>query len=170
MIKIINVAQGKITQVTRTYRTGICKYGNALISKAIFWDKQHIQIIDRCWGISFKHGLMGSWEQLRTFILSPVNSLNDRQRAVSNWKTHGKQQGNRADIFMQKHPLNFSQNSALKWEENFPNPVNLLIHQRMTLKHLRDIFTQLTVVLAMSLYNISTFTRKSIFGNLPRIL
>lgn len=36
MIKIINVAQGKITQVTSTYRTGICKYGNALISKAIF--------------------------------------------------------------------------------------------------------------------------------------
>ena len=137
------MAQGKIIQVTRTYHTCICKDGNSLISKAIFWDKQHIQIIDRCWGTSFKHGLMGSWERLRTFILSPVNSLDDRQRVVSNWKTCGKQQGNHADISMQKHLLNFYRISALKWEENFPKPVNLLIHRWMTLKHLTDIFTQL---------------------------
>mgnify|MGYP001801504244 CR=1 FL=1 len=37
----------------------------------------------------------------------------------------------RLEISLQKHPLNFSQNFEMKWEGNFPELVNLSIHQRI---------------------------------------
>ena len=56
------------------------------------------------------------------------------------------------DISTQNHPLHFSENSGLKWEGNFPEPVNLSIHQRIDIKtSLGYPFT--TGTLCMSFYD-----------------
>ena len=52
--------------------------------------------------------------------------------------------------------------SGLKWEGSFPQPVNILIHQRMTSNHHLDIFTQLGPFLChyIAFWNFESNTRE----------
>ena len=70
----------------------------------------------------------------------------------------------RLEISLQKHSLNFFQNSGLKWEGNFPDPVNLPIHQRIDIKtSLGYLFT--TGTLCMAFYDTLKFPCRNIPGD-----
>ena len=64
------------------------------------------------------------------------NLLDDKQVVLSTWIICWK-------FTCRNIPLNFPQNSRLKWEGNFPKPLNLPIHQRIDTKNHWDIFSQL---------------------------
>ena len=68
--------------------------------------------------------------------LLPKNMLFIKKLCASGawrWK-RGKFGGEPFENFPAEKSPNFSQNSGLKWEGNFPEPVNLSIHQRIDIK------------------------------------